>query len=191
MRSFCIGLFLSLVLLTKSQASALHYSVDLMGTDYAVPGTGGPAASSVCGGPITCGPPGYITAIFNFSTGGYFDFGTVTLADYVVPDVRTGTGFYLYGPIFGTASGAVLLGNCAIVDCSTRHSTTYELTYFVDTDGPSQFRFAWTGLYGYSPPSPLGVTAVPEPSTWAMLLIGFTGMGFMAYRRPKTAALAA
>ena len=27
------------------------------------------------------------------------------------------------------------------------------------------------------------VTAVPEPSTWAMLLLGFAGIGFMAYRR--------
>jgi hypothetical protein len=30
--------------------------------------------------------------------------------------------------------------------------------------------------------------AVPEPSTWAMLLIGFAGIGFAAYRR-KTVAL--
>ena len=26
-------------------------------------------------------------------------------------------------------------------------------------------------------------TAIPEPSTWAMLLIGFAGVGFMTYRR--------
>jgi PEP-CTERM motif len=28
---------------------------------------------------------------------------------------------------------------------------------------------------------------VPEPSTWAMLLLGFAGIGFMAYRRSRTA----
>jgi PEP-CTERM motif len=27
------------------------------------------------------------------------------------------------------------------------------------------------------------VAAVPEPSTWAMMLLGFAGLGFMAYRR--------
>jgi hypothetical protein len=27
------------------------------------------------------------------------------------------------------------------------------------------------------------VSAVPEPSTWAMLIIGFAGIGFLAYRR--------
>jgi PEP-CTERM motif len=34
--------------------------------------------------------------------------------------------------------------------------------------------------------------AVPEPSTWAMMLIGFAGLGYAGYRAsPKSAALAA
>jgi hypothetical protein len=33
-----------------------------------------------------------------------------------------------------------------------------------------------------------GVGAVPEPSTWAMMILGFAGVGFMAYRRRKPAA---
>jgi hypothetical protein len=33
--------------------------------------------------------------------------------------------------------------------------------------------------------------AVPEPSTWAMMLIGFVGVGFMAYRRKAKPALIA
>lgn len=32
-------------------------------------------------------------------------------------------------------------------------------------------------------------SAVPEPSTWIMLLIGFCGLGFMAYRRKNPMAL--
>lgn len=32
-------------------------------------------------------------------------------------------------------------------------------------------------------------TAVPEPSTWAMMILGFCGLGFMAYRRKSGAAL--
>ena len=36
------------------------------------------------------------------------------------------------------------------------------------------------------------VAAVPEPSTWAMMIVGFFGVGFMAYRRRNQAsALAA
>jgi hypothetical protein len=39
--------------------------------------------------------------------------------------------------------------------------------------------------------TPPPVTAVPEPSTWAMLLLGFAGIGFMAYRRKSKPALIA
>ena len=35
------------------------------------------------------------------------------------------------------------------------------------------------------------VTGVPEPATWAMMLIGFAGLGFVSMRRQKPAALAA
>jgi hypothetical protein len=34
---------------------------------------------------------------------------------------------------------------------------------------------------------PIG--AVPEPSTWAMMILGFAGIGFMAYRRRNGALL--
>jgi choice-of-anchor C domain-containing protein len=33
----------------------------------------------------------------------------------------------------------------------------------------------------------VSVTPVPEPSTWAMMLLGFTGVGFLAYRRKARA----
>jgi hypothetical protein len=35
------------------------------------------------------------------------------------------------------------------------------------------------------------VAAVPEPSTWAMMILGFCGVGFMAYRRKDKLALSA
>ena len=34
-------------------------------------------------------------------------------------------------------------------------------------------------------------SAVPEPSTWAMMILGFAGIGFMAYRRKSQPALMA
>ena len=33
------------------------------------------------------------------------------------------------------------------------------------------------------------VSAVPEASTWAMMIFGFLGVGFMAYRRKPSARL--
>ena len=35
------------------------------------------------------------------------------------------------------------------------------------------------------------VSAVPEPSTWAMMILGFAGVGFVAYRRKANPALTA
>ena len=49
------------------------------------------------------------------------------------------------------------------------------------TGGPiiaSDFSYTatWTGFE---------VVAMPEPSTWAMMILGFAGVGFMAYRRKQ------
>ena len=33
------------------------------------------------------------------------------------------------------------------------------------------------------------VSTVPEPSTWAMMILGFAGVGFMAYRRRNKTAM--
>jgi hypothetical protein len=33
------------------------------------------------------------------------------------------------------------------------------------------------------------ISAIPEPSTWAMMILGFAGVGFMTYRRRNQAAI--
>ena len=37
----------------------------------------------------------------------------------------------------------------------------------------------------------ISIAAVPEPSTWAMMILGFAGIGFLAYRRRSKPALTA
>ena len=32
------------------------------------------------------------------------------------------------------------------------------------------------------------ISAVPEPSSWAMMILGFAGVGYLAYRRRNQAA---
>jgi hypothetical protein len=46
-------------------------------------------------------------------------------------------------------------------------------TYVTPTRGSSVQAF----------PTPIGVSVVPEPSTWAMMLLGFAGLGFAGMRR--------
>ncbi len=59
------------------------------------------------------------------------------------------------------------------------------------TEGYHSFEIQYDNIYccGASTflATPTGVTisAVPEPSTWAMMLLGFAGAGFAGYRRAK------
>jgi hypothetical protein len=46
--------------------------------------------------------------------------------------------------------------------------STYDFYMFTDAN--------WAGIAA-------AISAVPEPSTWAMMILGFAGVGFMAYRR--------
>jgi hypothetical protein len=57
-------------------------------------------------------------------------------------------------------------------------------TYYLSSNNPD-------GIYNPGQPGTLfadnnPVTGVPELSTWAMMLLGFAGLGFVAYRRTKS-----
>ena len=71
----------------------------------------------------------------------------------------------------------------------TANSTSTILT-FIDTQGAFN-----AGIYlddvSVTPFTPTTTGAVPEPSTWAMMILGFAGVGFMAYRRKSKPALMA
>ena len=68
----------------------------------------------------------------------------------------------------------------------TIHTSGPETTAVTDTFGVSgQQNFLIDYVAGNGSPSvlELNVAAVPEASTWAMMILGFLGIGFMAYRR--------
>jgi PEP-CTERM motif len=52
------------------------------------------------------------------------------------------------------------------------------------------YTYTWgTGIHADS--IVVNIAAVPEPSTWAMMILGFMGIGFMAYRRRNAFPVAA
>ncbi|MBC9878326.1 PEP-CTERM sorting domain-containing protein [Bradyrhizobium sp. INPA01-394B] len=62
---------------------------------------------------------------------------------------------------------------------------------------PTSFKYDFTGSYpgtnvtkdySGSGSGPV-VTAVPEPATWAMMILGFVGVGFVSYRRRAGSSL--
>jgi hypothetical protein len=57
----------------------------------------------------------------------------------------------------------------------TGSNGTFDFYYFMAT-GPVGSNVLITSVDG-------NIAAVPEPSTWAMMILGFMGIGFLAYRR--------
>jgi hypothetical protein len=62
----------------------------------------------------------------------------------------------------------------------------FKVTYTLDSATFAQNYFA-VGTVDLAGP----VAAVPEPSTWTMMILGFAGLGFLGYRRSRKSALAA
>lgn len=67
--------------------------------------------------------------------------------------------------------------------------TVYNVNVLGDGSSSLEFRAAGTSdSYGGSLDAVM-LTAVPEASTWAMMILGFLGVGFLAYRRRDQGAL--
>jgi hypothetical protein len=98
----------------------------------------------------------------------------------------------------GQTSGPLALPFSGNLNFNFTYATAglYQPSYFVQE---SVFEVAVTGfdappgqeLSGDVSFGTVQVTAVPEPSTWAMMILGFAGIGFMAYRRKSKPALMA
>jgi hypothetical protein len=152
------------------------------------------ANASVTGTPFNGAGSGRGIVEFQTSFGidNYVDFGTGKLNQVIgsgVPStfdpasftmsnkatLTTGTVYtvYLRAWVYANGDGAV--------------GTAYIDPYiFVDLTTPN------AGLYTVTTSPEIGndpiTAAVPEPSTWAMMLLGFAGVGYMTYRRRRTAA---
>jgi hypothetical protein len=78
----------------------------------------------------------------------------------------------------GIVKGAALLGASAFVTPSAA-TVLPSSTYLESVDA-----YNLNNAFLFSP----GIAnAIPEPSTWAMMILGFAGIGFMVYRRKNTA----
>jgi hypothetical protein len=110
------------------------------------------------------------------------DFSTAVLSQNAVVDIILGSA----DPFTDTASDIVAalygpksdgLGSNPWITYS--NSLLLEIR-FAETDNVFTFQ---QGVDNVS----ITLGAVPEPSTWAMLLLGFAGVGFLAYRRRNLA----
>jgi hypothetical protein len=121
----------------------------------------------------------------------------------IVPLVD-GTKYTFSYALFATGSGAAnpnffslnsllssvnvtLVNNSSTTDVKVGEWTTYNYTFTAPRTDNYMLQFLFDA--GATPAKDVlldavSVTAaVPEPSTWAMMILGFFGIGFMAYRR--------
>jgi hypothetical protein len=80
----------------------------------------------------------------------------------------------------GGYSGACWSAGCGYTGwIQSTYALTFGVTNFTDTIYDSGLAFDGVTIDG----TPVGT--VPEPSTWAMIILGFAGIGFVSYRRRK------
>jgi hypothetical protein len=118
------------------------------------------------------------------------DFSTAVLSQNAVADIILGSA----DPFTNTASDTVASlyrpgsdgpGNNPWITYSGSLSLapgTYQIR-FAETDNVLFFQ---QGVDNAS----INLGAVPEPSTWAMMILGFAGIGFMVYRRSRKSTMA-
>jgi hypothetical protein len=86
--------------------------------------------------------------------------------------------------LFGTAKDLAAGWNDLSVDFTSNGKSQFAFFAF-HGDGMGNIPFAADVVVDN-----FSVTAIPEPSTWAMMLLGFAGLGYMAFRRRSLAASA-
>jgi phospholipase/lecithinase/hemolysin len=107
------------------------------------------------------------------------------------------TDFDLYDYNAGLLADAASLGFTNTTDpCFTNTPASAEATTACGPDGANVDSFLyWDDIHPTAPVHALWAkgfeAAVPEPSTWAMLFIGFVSLGFAGYRRGAMARSAA
>jgi PEP-CTERM motif len=128
--------------------------------------------------------------------------GSPVTVDFVSSFASTLTAFSLdvagYTPTtltFFDENGAILSAtSVTLTDGGTSNPGIYSHYSITSVTGIGGFSFSGyaegnTSIDNLS--ATTGVAAVPEPSTWAMMILGFGGVGFMAYRRKSKPALLA
>lgn len=71
------------------------------------------------------------------------------------------------------------------VGTTTAVSGAFPLLNLAAGAGNSEFDGVVNGTEYFLATGTATISAVPEPATWAMMILGFFGLGFMAYRRKQ------
>jgi hypothetical protein len=129
-------------------------------------------------------------------TPGGYNAGNVFSANFTGTLTAAAAGSYTVN--FGSDdAGYLFINNVLAISDGGAHGYNPANYSVALNAGANSFKIEMGNVYccganvGLSVPSGVAVTGVPEPTTWAMMLVGFVGLGFAGYRRTrKSAALA-
>jgi hypothetical protein len=97
----------------------------------------------------------------------------------------------MVGIFVGLGSGNLIVPSGYVSDSALSDTSTYTGQTFSSLGvTPGVYEWKWGPGANQTFTLDIAAGAVPEPSTWAMILLGFAGLGFAGYRRGK-ATLAA
>jgi hypothetical protein len=177
-----------------------------------------PASATLYNVDITSGSNSIVGSITTDSATG--SLGTGNITDWSLLISVSGSSFDLLGPVSGNNSQVVVYGSAftatgtgLFYDFSSSGPGFSAVDFQNPGIGSGINYFCLNGAAGNCSgnPSAIGINAngngsfipesgnvqigavgaVPEPSTWAMMILGFAGIGFMAYRRKSKPALIA
>jgi hypothetical protein len=145
------------------------FGTAILGANYAANAPGGVSVTStfdfIYGGDLQLGLIG--SQLTGFSSGAGFESMEFTIA---------ADGEEIFDRTFTSLAIAESFFRDDVIDLGSNLGPDIDLTFgytlIADGSGGFGFDFAVGGL-----------GAAPEPSTWAMMLVGFAGIGFMGWRR--------
>ena len=149
------------------------------------------------------------TISLDVGAGGVADSGTMTISGAGLPGVET-LGLSPLSQVYKGGDGTNLFGSDNIFPI-TANGITFGTNAPGGSTGGYIVQFLLGGEFGecsstvvcgfiagpggdsnlYNQLGPTTISAVPEPSTWAMMILGFFGVGTMAYRRKSKSAMLA
>jgi hypothetical protein len=209
LRILAAGLIAGLAISTSASAAIVNngsFEIGANGLDgwsYSGPGTGTTPGIGVT--VITTGVPnstGYGDFVSNYDGTRAAFFVDDNAVQSLSQGIELNPGTYtLSFALWATQSGAnnpfsfslgsTYSGSLNNTQVPVNQWTDYSYTFNVLNAGEYNLSFNFNS--GFTPAKDVlldavNITAVPEPSTWAMMILGFAGVGFMAYRRRNSQA---
>jgi len=205
-KSLLVGLVSALAVSTSASAAIVQngsFESGLSGWDFSGPGTGttpGIGVTVITTGGVNSTGYGDNVPTYDGTSAAFFVDDNAKQSISQAFELNPGT-YTLSFALFATQSGAnnpfsFSLGSSYSASLDNTEVpvgvwTPYSYTFNVAANGEYNLSFMFDS--GATPAKDVlldavNIAAVPEPSTWAMMILGFAGVGFMAYRRRNQSA---